>query len=457
METQQAMSQARVGVLIFGRKRPGFDQDWNAEIRDRCRSSLSELGFRCIGAEEVVLDDEAVNRALDRITEAGCLALIVIQPSIADGQYALTVSQRWSGPIILWATPERPGDGKVSSCSLVGQHLWASILRQANHPFEFVYGAPEDIQTELRQSVALSETVQRLRSAKLGVVGTHAPGFIDLAADPFLIRKTFGLQLHPLSLPQFIDRVQAIPADEVNADLKRVRSLGLKETGSSSAPSDELLSVNSRYYLSVQSLMRESSLDALSLQCWPELPNVLGQWPYFAVSRLGAEGKAVSIEGDVDGAIGALIGRFLGIGPGFLTDWLEHDANTIFFWHPGMAPLDMCNATGCEDAPTLGGHFNGARPFVVDGQLQLAGDVTVSRLWRCDGQYHWTAFEGHSIPPHRSVTGNSLLVEVDGGRVPERFERLIHAGLPHHVTLHFGRHVQTFRRLARTLGIDWEQ
>ena len=62
----------------------------------------------------------------------------------------------------------------------------------------------------------------------------------------------------------------------------------------------------------------------------------------------------------------------LGIGPGFLTDWLEHDANSIFFWHPGMAPLDMCNATGCEDAPTLGGHFNGARPFVVDGQLQLA-------------------------------------------------------------------------------------
>ncbi len=456
METQQSTSQAPVGVLIFGRKRPGFDQDWSAEIRDRCRKSLAQAGFTCIGSEEVVLDDEGVNGSLDRIVQAGCRALIVIQPSLADGQYALTVSQRWSDPIILWATPERPGDGKVSSCSLVGQHLWASILRQANHPFEFVYGVPEDVQAELRQAVALSETVQRLRTAKLGVVGTHAPGFLDLAADPFLIRRTFGLQMHPLSLPQFIERVQAIPADEVDADLQRVHSLGLRETGSTSAPADELLSVNSRYYLSVQNLMREANLDALSLQCWPELPNVLGQWPYFAVSRLGAEGKAVSIEGDVDGAIGALIGRLLGIGPGFLTDWLEHDANTIFFWHPGMAPLDMCNATGCDDSPTLGGHFNGARPFVVDGQLQLAGDVTISRIWRCDGQYHWTAFEGRSIPPRRSITGNSLLIEVDGGKVPERFERLVHAGLPHHVTLHFGRHAETFRRLARALRIDWE-
>ena len=96
--------------------------------------------------------------------------------------------------------------------------------------------SPEDVQAELRQAVALSETVQRLRTAKLGVVGTHAPGFLDLAADPFLIRRTFGLQMHPLSLPQFIDRVQAIPADEVNADLQRVHSLGLRETGSTSAP-----------------------------------------------------------------------------------------------------------------------------------------------------------------------------------------------------------------------------
>lgn len=457
METQQTTSLAPVGVLIFGRKRPGFDQDWNAEIRNRCRKTLAEVGFTCVGVEEVVIDDETVNGTLDRISQAGCRALIVIQPSLADGQYALTVSQRWRDPIILWATPERPGDAKVSSCSLVGQHLWASILRQANRPFEFVYGSPENVQTELRKAVALAKTVQRLRAAKLGVVGTHAPGFLDLAADPFLVRRTFGLQLHPLSLPQFIERVQSIPADEVNEDLQRVHSLGLRETGSSSAPADELLSVNSRYYLSIRSLMRDTDLDALSLQCWPELPNVLGQWPYFAVSRLGAEGEAVSIEGDVDGAIGALIGRFLGIGPGFFTDWLEHDANTIFFWHPGMAPLDMCNATGCDGAPTLGGHFNGARPFVVDGQLQLVGDVTVSRLWRCDGRYHWTAFEGRSVPPRHQVTGNSLLVEVDDGKVPERFESLIHAGLPHHVTLHFGRHAETFRRLARALRIDWEQ
>src|ERR1700744_4790633 len=112
METQQATSSVPVGVLIFGRKRPGFDQEWNAQVRERCRKSLGQIGFTCVGAEELVLDDETVNGALDRIAAANCRALIVIQPSLADGQFALTVSQRWTDPIILWATPERPGDGK---------------------------------------------------------------------------------------------------------------------------------------------------------------------------------------------------------------------------------------------------------------------------------------------------------------------------------------------------------
>lgn len=390
IESKAPKTTITVGVLIFGRKRPGFDQEWSASVREHCRTTLSQLGYGAVGADKVVLDDEGVHSALTEIEQAGCDALIVVQPSLADGQYAFTVSQRWRDPIVLWATPERPGDGKVSSCSLVGQNLWASILRQSQHPFELVYNVEDeaDLQRQLRRAVELASTVRILRNAKVGVVGTHAPGFLDLAADPFLIRKTFGLQMHSLSLPQFIDRVQAVPPDAVQSDLGKIRELGLKGSqGNATDLSEDLMSVNARFYVAMQELMREASLHAMALQCWPELPNVLGQWPYLAVSRLSAEGNAVSIEGDVDGAIGALIGRSLGIGPGFLTDWLEHDETTIFFWHPGMAPLDMCNEMGCADEPSIGTHFNGEKPFVVDGALQVGSDVTVSRLWRCDGKY----------------------------------------------------------------------
>ena len=456
MPEQQSQCATRsLGVLVFGRKRPGFDQEWNAIVRERALAFIRGMGYEPVGAEAPVMDDEGVNAALDRMEAAGCEALVIIQPSITDGQFAFTIGQRWQDPMVLWATPERPGDGKVSSCSLVGQHLWGSLLRQAGEPFEFVYGDPDNVEAPLRRAIALVTAVRRLRRSKIGVVGTHVPGFIDLAPDPFLIRKTFGMQMHQLSLPQFIDRVRAVPAEAVAADVAKERQLGLTQTGATGAPSDEVLEADARFYVSMTELMQETGSDALALQCWPELPNVLGQWPYFAVSRLSAEGQAVSIEGDVDGAISSYAGKLLGIGQGFLTDWLEHDDESIFFWHPGMAPLDMCNGIGSECGPTLGEHFNGKRPSVVDGPIRVEGGVTVMRLWRCDNRYHITAFEGTAVPPKRQVTGNSLLVEVDGKGVYSLFERLLHAGMPHHVTVHFGRHADTWKRLARLLELEW--
>jgi len=443
-----------LGVLIFGRKRPGFDQEWNKITRERSLATLTSLGFNCIGADSPILDDEMIHASMDQILAAKCEAIVIIQPSISDGQFAFTINQRWPHPLVLWATPERPGDGKVSSCSLVGQHLWASICRQAHFPFEFVYGAGEAVHDDLLAAIALASTVYRLRRSKIGVVGIHAPGFIDLAADPFLISQTFGLQMHSLSLPQFIDRVGEVAEPAVVADMAKVDKLGLRGSDKEK-PAEKALAINSRFYLSMTDLMKEANLSGLAIQCWPDLPNKIGQWPYFAVSRLLAEGQALSIEGDVDGAIGSMISNFLGFGPGFLTDWLEHDDKTIFFWHPGMAPLDMCYAVGTECEPTLGDHFNGMAPFVVDGPLQIGQPVTVSRLWKCDNKYHMTAFEGRAIEPTKKVSGNSVLVEVNGGSVHDRFDELIHAAMPHHVILHYGNYAKSFKRLARLLSIEW--
>ena len=448
-----------VGVLILGRKRPGFDQEWNRNICRRGIAALKSLGYVIVGADAPVIDDASIETALDEIQKAGCEALVMLQPSMGHGQLALTVAQRWADPIVLWATPERPGDGKVSSCSLVGQHLWASSLRQLGHPFELVHGDPDDsdLRAELVRAIALARTVAGLRHAKVGVIGTHVPGFINMAADSFLMNRTMGIQLHPLSLPQYIERVHSIAEEAVRKDVQRVLDLKLPMNGVT--PDD--LAMNSRCYLAALELFEEESLDALALQCWPELPNALGQWPYLAVTRLSTEGRAFAIEGDVDGCIVSLMNSLLGFDPGLLTDWLEHDRNTIFFWHPGMAPMNMCNPIGSHGGPTLTTHFNIVKPLVVNAQIRSNEPVTIARLWRCDNQYHMTALEGRTMTPRRELTGNSALVELSesdvarGGTVPERFDRLLHAGMPHHVFLSFGNHAETFRRLARTLGLEW--
>jgi L-fucose isomerase-like protein len=462
IKMQQTVSHTasrKVGVLILGRKRPGFDQEWNQIICRRSIAALQSLGYTTVEADTPVVDDVSIVAALDKFQQAGCEALVMLQPSMGHGQLALTVAQRWPDPVVLWATPERPGDGKVSSCSLVGQHLWSASLRQAGHPFEFVYGDPDDatLRSDLVRAIAIARTAAGLRHAKVGVIGTHVPGFIDMAADSFLIRRTLGLQLVPLSLPQFIERVHAVPEEAVRKDVQRVLDLKLPLVD----VTEDAIPVNSRCYLAMLELIEEENLDGLALQCWPELPNMLGQWPYLAVSRLSTEGRAIAMEGDVDGCIGSLMNSLLGLGPGFLTDWLEHDRNTIFFWHPGMAPMDMCNPIGTEGGPALAKHFNIVKPLVVNAQILVDQPVTITRLWRCDNKYNMMAIEGRTLPPPRKLTGNSVLVALSesdvarGGGVPERFDRLLHAGMPHHVLLSFGNHAETFRRLARALHLEW--
>jgi L-fucose isomerase-like protein len=452
--TQPTTSHARkLGLLTIGRKRPGFDQPWNEIMRTQADEALAALGFQIVRPDVPVIDDQTTRAALDRIRAAGCEALLVLQPSLGNGQLALTVSQEWDAPLVLWATPERLDSPKVSSCSLVAQHLWASVLRQAGRPFELVYGDPQDAGTRaaLASAVAICRTVQSLRHTKVGLVGQHAPGFLNMAADVPLIRRALGAQLHPLSLPQFIDRARAVEESAVARDAAKVRDLKLPLNGVT--PDD--IAVNSRYYLALLDLMQEEQLDAIAVQCWPELPNVMGAWPYLAFSRLTDEGRVVALEGDVDGALTCLLAKQMGFGVGFITDWLEHDQSTITFWHPGNAPLQVCNAIGAPDGPSLGKHFNIEKPLVVDAALRSDVPVTIARLWRCDDRYHLTACEGRTIPARRQLTGNHALVEVPDRDVRRWFDDLCHAGVPHHVVLFTGHHRDPFRRLARAMKVEW--
>ena len=443
----------KLGVLTIGRKRPGFDQEWNQTMRARAAEALTACGFTIARADQPVIDDQTTRAALDLLRRERCEVLLVLQPSLGNGQLALTVSQEWVAPLVLWATPERLESQVVSSCSLVAQHLWASVLRQAGRAFELVYGDPTEEETRgaLRNAAAICHAAASLKHVKVGLVGQHAPGFLNMAADAPLIRRALGAQLHPLSLPQFIDRARAIDEDKVARDAARVREMKLPMTG---VTVDDL-AINSRYYLALQDLIDEEQLDAIAVQCWPELPNVMGQWPYLAFSRLADDGRIVALEGDVDGALTCLMAALLGLGVGFITDWLEHDRSTITFWHPGNAAQRLCEPAGSPGGPALGRHFNVVKPLVVDAMLRTGVPVTIARLWRCDDRYHLTACEGRSVPPRRKLTGNHALVEVPDRDVREWFDSLCHAGVPHHLVLFMGNHRESFRRLARALKIDW--
>src|SRR5262249_43329421 len=161
-------------------------------------------------------------------------------------------------------------------------------------------------------------------------------------------------------LHEFIDSVRGTDESRVKAEVDKVRALKL--------PADEGISeaevaTDARMYLAMDDLFGTQNLNALAVRCWPELPDVIGQWPYLAFARLASEHKPTALEGDADGALCSLLSELLGAGPSFITDWLAHDEHTITAWHPGMAPFQLCHGIGTRGGPRLSHHFNNRKPL----------------------------------------------------------------------------------------------
>ena len=446
-----ANSKIKVGVVFLGRRRPGFDMEWGKQMEARVRGSLAKSDFEFFEPSEKAVDDPSLRRVMAECEAQKIDARVLLQTTMGDARLSQTLAQLWPDPLILWATPEKPDGDMISSCSLVGAHCWASVLRQMGHAFEVVYGDPDaaETQKQFSEAVRLAITVRRLKKVRLGIIGGQAPGYFAMSPDPFVIHRATGAQVQSFSLIDFSNAVNELTAEAVAADVAKVKALGLPHKDTT----DDDLPMSSRLYLAIKSFFENENLDALTIREWPEMPNVFGQWPYFAVARLADEGRAIGIEGDADGALGAWLVESLGLGRCYLSDWLEHDDKTITLWHGGAAPMSLCEPVGKPGGPQIAKHFNIKKPAVMEATLRAGMPVTIYRFWRCDGKYFLTAREGETLKPKRHLMATNGLAKMNCDP-REWFEELCHAGMPHHVAVIGGHHAALLERLARALNIQ---
>jgi L-arabinose isomerase len=170
---------------------------------------------------------------------------------------------------------------------------------------------------------------------------------------------------------------------------------------------------------------------------------VLGHWPYFALARLVSEGFPIAMEGDVDGALCSRIAESAEIGPVYLSDWLEHDHNSITIWHTGAAPFQLCEPIGRDGGPRLGVQFNNKKPTVVEASI------------KSDEEYHMTALEGRTEKPRRELMATNGRFVTDEVDVRDWFEEMVQIGMPHHLCIVHGHYADTLRRVARLTGMEW--
>ncbi|AFG36233.1 L-fucose/L-arabinose isomerase family protein [Spirochaeta africana] len=460
--TAGVIQDPKVGLMIMGRKRPGFDPEWGAAVRRAVQGYLEGLPFGLTVPSDNIADEAELQRAVEVCRTAGVTVMLLVQPTISDGRLAPMLARLWQRPLLLWATTEKPGVSSISANSLVGTHVMAATLRQLGHPLELVFGHPEDheVCNRVEQSIRAVHAADSLQRRKLGLVGYHAPGFVDFHADPVFLQQQLGSQLYHLNTPELMDMVMAYTNQELEDECAAFLAWQLPVARSAqaagfSADARQELLFQARYYRAFRDLFDLEGFDAMAFRCWPDLPTVLGHWPYAALARLVSEGFPIAMEGDVDGALCSRLAESAGMGPVYLSDWLEHTADSITIWHTGAAPLQLARPAGVPGGPELGVQFNNKKPTVIESTIRSGMKATLFRLWRCGGGYRITALEGETIDPARHIEATNGVFSTDRVDVRRWFEDMVQLGMPHHVCLVEGHVGDTLRRIARMIGAAW--
>lgn len=431
---------------------PETGNQWSEDMKTKIVDIVSQAKFEVFRADQntKVDDDPSLRQALKDCQEASVDVIVAVQPVISDGRLAPVLAQQWGHCLVLWATPEEQKGEMISGNSLVGSHLMTATLRQLGFPVQFVFGNLDWAlaETQLLKAVDVAFASRYVAKAKVGLIGYQAPGFQDFHPNPFVMRKTFGTLMLHIGTTEYVQLAKDIGDNEVKRDSNHVvqdLKLPFKALQTGFGVEEHELNQSSRHYLAMKTLIADNNLDALAIRCWPELPGPpesggLDQWCYMALARLATEGFPIACEGDVDGALGCLIGKFLGCGAIYLSDWLEHDKQSLTLWHGGMAPFQLSEAVGTPLGPCISRHFNNRKAGCLDATIKIGMEVTIFRFWVFNDQYHVVIMEGRTVRPKRHLLGNNGLVEFeDDVDLINSFDTWLQNGFPHHICVVEGR------------------
>ncbi len=349
-EARQTPPSLRVGLLplyldLYDRRRP--------ELRDSVDSFLDDVGklIERAGVEVVRAPIATLRRHVDAAEElfGGGRVDLVVTLHLAYSPSLLVVeflSQLDTPILVLDSTPARSfelDDDRylLENHAVHGVMDLTSVLVSKGVEFRVVAGHIDLPEFQRRLSTELDGALmaKRFRNQRIGLTGSAFVGMGDFSIDAEAVAKRFGIEAVALAPETIVAAAARIADAEVDRRIEADRdAFDLSEV-------DTFVHRRSaRCYLALRRLCAEHGLSAYTMnfeQTGPSLPP-----PFYAASRLMADGYGYAGEGDV---VTAGLGRALNVIDGrsmfsevFCVDW---ETDEVLFSHMGeINPLFAAGA-----------------------------------------------------------------------------------------------------------------
>jgi L-arabinose isomerase len=412
-----------------------------------------------------VFREEDIGATLARF-EAECVdAVIVLLIAYAPSQVSLAALQRTRLPLLIWNTQElRAVDDSFSLDQLFANHGvhgtqdLANVLLRCEVKFHYVTSHVQDVQgeAEIIDFCQAAAAANRLRSAKVGLLGYPFPGMGDFAVDTTHLRATLGCSWTLLTIEDYVQRsagASTAAVEQLAADYRRSYRVAADIT-------TEDLNATARAEIALRGMIADHRLDAITYQFLAfgddERTSTL---PFVAASRLMAEGLGFGGEGDLIAAAATAFLQWLQPPATFSEIFtIDFAGNSLFMSHMGEANVAMARSD--RPVPLV------ARPTPItrtrDRQLALVtslapGTATLVAL-ALGPQNRWrlitapvTVADFGPLPnlcvPHFKIT--------PGMDVRQFLTAYANAGGPHHNCICYGDARRRLRLASWLLGAEY--
>lgn len=404
---------------------------------------------------------EEFQAAVDAFEAEDVAAIVTLHlaysPSLESAD-ALAGTKR---PLIILDTTENYAfDNSVDADEILYNHGihgvqdLCNLLRRRNKSFQIFAGhyTESDVLHRAARACRSAILAQRMRTARVGLVGDPFAGMGDFNVPFDELKRDFGLEVVCYNEAEGAERIAAVTQAELDAEYAADGEL-FSIDKSVTRP---LYDRTARVSLALRKWQQEQGLTALTVNFLatedsnPALPVM----PFTECSKMMTRGVGYAGEGDVLTA--ALVGALLAIFPEttfsemFCPDW---KGNSIFLSHMGEFNYRICDGRPRlteKDFPFT----NAENPTVAYGTFRPGKAVYVNLAPNGDGRYTLICAEGEVLP---TVGTNRMLESVNGwfrpnARVADFLERFSACGGTHHSAMVYGECVKELEMLASFMG-----
>lgn len=377
---------------------------------------------------------------------------VIVQAStFIDPRFCLEYLKLLDCPVLLWGVrePSVAEGTRLKLNSLTGVFALSQLMYQLGAEYEFIYGDPDEapVIAAVTRWLKAGEVAAKVRSMKMGVIGSIPPGYFFSLEEEVMLRDKVGPQIVPVEVYKLIKLMEKI--DEPTR--KAVFGDLVKEVPSFAKLSPERQSAVAGFYAVVRDFIDQNKLDAICGRCWPDSFEGL-DIAFCSVYGMLSNLLPVGCEADQGGTISLSILSWLaGNAPAYLADpvALDEKADTMTYWHCGFGSPSLAKPGYEIDVV---GHPNRKVPPSFSFPLK-PGRVTVCRLGKGRNGYRLLVAGGESVDAPLQFAGTSAVVRMDGGS--ETFvRRLADEGWEYHIALVYGDVREELATLGRLLKIE---